>query len=136
VSPRSSFTGARAAAVAAGLDLDVFALPLCFACLGFVAMEVDAGVDEARKEARRMAPDVWAEGLEGPALEALRRACDAGSRDAEAALADVALNGGRSITAREIVLRLATDLHRGTQRELRLEALARPRLAAAPPELN
>ena len=136
MSPRSSFSGVRASAVAAALDLDVFAIPVCFACLGMVAMKVDSGADQARKEARRMAPDIWAEGLEEPALTALARARDAGVDEADAALADVALDGGRSITAREIVLRLATDLHRRTHAELRLEALARPRLAAAPPELN
>ncbi|MGH2934429.1 MAG: hypothetical protein ACRDL2_07945 [Gaiellaceae bacterium] len=48
-----------------------------------------------------MAPILWEEGLREPALAAVRRLGD------EAALADLEGNGGRSRTARAIVMHLA-----------------------------
>ena len=83
-----------------------------------------------------MAPDLWAEGLEEPALAAVRRACKRGVPDAPAALADLERNGGTSPVALAIVRRLAEELSRRTRLELRIEELARGRLPLAPPELN
>jgi hypothetical protein len=103
-------------AVAAVLDLDVATTPICYACLSFVSFPLHDG-DEAcaRREARRVAPDIWNEGLEEPALEALRRAAATGVRNAEAALHDAQANGGRSGVARAIVFRLATQLAERSQ---------------------
>ena len=56
---------------------------------------------ESKADARAMTPQIWEEGLREPALEAVRRFGD------DAALADLEANGGRSATARAIVLYLA-----------------------------
>jgi hypothetical protein len=104
-------TGAEAKELAGRLDLNVHDTPICLACLSFVAVPIGHGDErEARSWARRMAPDLWAEGLEQPVRLALRRARDQGVPGAEAALADVAARGARSVTVREIVLRLGRDL--------------------------
>jgi hypothetical protein len=66
--------------------------------------------DEAGRWARRIARDLWAEGLERPVRLALRRARDAAVPDAEAAIHDVEARGPRSVTVRAIVLRLGSDL--------------------------
>jgi hypothetical protein len=104
-------TGAEAKELAGRLDLNVHDMPICLACLSFVAVPIGHGDErEATSWARRMAPDLWAEGLEQPVRLALRRARDQGVPRAEAALADVAARGARSVTVREIVLRLGRDL--------------------------
>jgi len=80
----------------------------------------------------RMTPWLWDEGLAEHALAAVRRACERGVVDADVALADLELKGGRSTTARSIVRRLAVDLSRRTKNELRLDALgARPSAAGS-----
>jgi len=100
-----------AALLAARLDLDLDDTPICLACLSFVALPLGSGDErEARSWARRMSFDIWAEGLEQPALLALRRARDEGISDAEAGLADVGERGGRSLMAQGIVWHLAGDL--------------------------
>jgi hypothetical protein len=76
----------------ADLGLDVDRVPICQACLCLV---------ETKRDAVKMAPILWDEGLREPALEAVRRLGDA------AALTDLEANGGRSATAREIVFHLA-----------------------------
>ena len=76
----------------AKLGLDVDRLPICQACLCLV---------ESKSDARWMTPQIWEEGLREPALEAVRRLGD------DAALVDLEENGGRSATARAIVLYLA-----------------------------
>jgi len=104
-------TGAAAAELAARLDLNVHDIPICLACLSFVALPIGSGDErEARSWARRMAGDLWAEGLEQPARLALRRAQEAGVPDAEAALANVEAHGPRGVVVREIVLRLGRQL--------------------------
>ena len=80
--------------------------------------------------------DLWEEGLAEQALASVRRACERGLPAAPAALADLELNGGRSVVARLIVQRLAEELSRHARTELRLEAIARNRLPLAPPGLN
>ena len=57
-----------------------------------------------------MSFDIWAEGLEQPALLALRRARDERIPDAEDGLADADENGGRSLMAQAIVWHLGGDL--------------------------
>ena len=122
---------------ARALDLDLGRIRVCFACLSFVSCPLAEGdLDEAKVWARRMTPDLWAEGLAEPALRAVRKARLAGLRYGEECLADLEERGGRSVVARAIVLRLAADLHERTRTEMQLEAAARPRLALAPPEWN
>jgi hypothetical protein len=126
-------------ALVAALDLDVHTVGICHACLSFVSFALDDDDDggvRARREARRMAPDLWDEGLEEPVLTALERARDEGISGAAAALLDARANGGRSDVVRAIVLRLAADLSTRTRREMAIEKRARARLELAPPELN
>jgi hypothetical protein len=104
-------TGAAAAELAARLGLNVHDIPICLACLSFVALPIGSGDErEARSWARRMAGDLWAEGLEQPARRALRRAQEAGVPNAETAIANVEAHGSRGVVVREIVLRLGRDL--------------------------
>jgi len=84
----------------ASLGLDVDRIPICQACLSFVSMSLD-DPREARHWTFQMTPQLWEEGLREPALEAVRRSGDA------AALADLETKGGRSKTARAIVMHLA-----------------------------
>jgi hypothetical protein len=104
-------TGAEAKELAARLDLSVHDTPICLACLSFVAIPIGSGDErEARSWARRMAPDLWVEGLEQPVRLALRRARDAGVPKAAEAIENVELRGPRGVVVREIVLRLAREL--------------------------
>lgn len=95
----------------ADLGLDVDRIPICQACLGFVSMALD-DPKEARRWTFKMTPFIWAEGLREPALEAVRRSGDA------AALADLEANGGRSKTARGIVMHLACQQEERAKRWL------------------
>lgn len=84
---------------------------VCLPCLSFAAFPLDLGDERtARREARRLTPDLWAEGLELPTLLALERARRDGVRDAEEAVEDVRMNGAHSAVVRAIVWRLAVDL--------------------------
>jgi hypothetical protein len=108
-----------ATALAERLDLKLNGLPICYACLGIVAAELDAGDERAvRRELRRMSPDLWAEGLALPARAALERARRRGDPDAAAAIADVERMGGRSRLVHAIVRRLAAELSEQVHREL------------------
>ena len=129
------FPKSRADAFAGVLDLDLDC-GVCYACLGFLALALDADPAEATRQIRWMTPDLWNDGLAEPVLAAVRHAYEAGVRDAEAALADLEQRGGKSAVARSIARRLATELARRTRTELRLETLAREQLRLAPPELN
>lgn len=84
----------------AKLGLDVDRIGICQACLSFVSMSLD-DPKEARHWAFEMTPFLWDEGLREPALEAVRMLGD------HEALADLEANGGRSRTARAIVMHLA-----------------------------
>jgi hypothetical protein len=122
--------------LAARLDVDLDA-PICCACLSFVSFALDDGDPaEIVRQTRRVTADLWHEGLAEVALGAVRRACDRGIPDADAALADLERNAGRNPVARSIVRRLAQELSRRTRAETRLHAMARDRLRLAPPELN
>ena len=126
----------RADALATMLDLDLDG-GICHACLSFVSLALDEGDPlETARQIRRMTPELWDDGLAEPALAAVRRACELGVPDAEAALADLERRCGRSSVARSIVRRLADELSRRTRTEMRLERLARDRLRLAAPELN
>ncbi len=126
----------RADVLTTMLDLDLDA-GICHACLSFVSFALDEGDPlEIARQIRRMTPDLWDDGLAGPALAAVRHVCELGVPDAEAALADLERHRGRSSVARSIVRRLADELSRRARTEMRLETLARDRLRLAAPELN
>jgi hypothetical protein len=92
----------------AALDLDVDRIPICQACLSFVSMPLGHGEErEAKREARKMAPFLWREGLAEPVLEAVRRARDRGVPLAAEVLDELQQGGWQSFVAREIVLHLA-----------------------------
>jgi hypothetical protein len=130
-----AFPRSRADALVAQLELSLDGV--CLACLSFVSFAVETGDPLAvTREVRRMTPDLWYDGLDVKALAAVRRARDRGVPDAAAALGDLERVGFRSGVARAIVRRLGHELAGRAGREQRLEALARPRLRLAPPELN
>jgi hypothetical protein len=130
------FLQRRADAVATMLDLEQDA-SVCRACLSFVSVALDEGdPGEIARQIRRMTPALWDDGLAGPALAAVRRACELGVPDAEAALADLERRRGRNSVARSIVRRLAEELCRRARTEMRVEKVARERLRLAPPELS
>lgn len=92
----------------AALGLDVDRIPICRLCLSFVSMPLGQGDERtARREARKMALDLWQEGLAEPALDAVRRASDRGVPLAAEVLDELEQGGWRSYAAREIVLHLA-----------------------------
>jgi hypothetical protein len=125
------------ASFAAALDLDLDRDGTCFACLSFVSSCLRHGEErEARVWARRVAPTLWAEGLDEPALRAVRKARLAGVRNGEECLADLELRGGFSVVVRAIVLRFGAELAERERREWELTERARPLLALAPPEWN
>lgn len=125
------------ATFAAGLDLDLDRLPVCLACLSFVSAGLREGDErDARSWARRMTPFIWEEGLDEPALQAVREAQLAGVRLADHCLADLEARGGRSVVARAIVLRLAAELAERERIHFELLQRSRPQLLSAPPEWN
>jgi hypothetical protein len=102
----------RARKLAAALDLDVDTLPICHMCLFDVAMAVDHDSEpQIRGALVRITPDLWAEGLEAPAREAVEEARRRGVADADRALADLDAGGARTTVARAIVRRLAEDMN-------------------------
>lgn len=122
---------------AAALDLDLDRDGTCLACLSFVSSCLRAGEErEARVWVRRVTPTLWIEGMDEPALRAVRQARRAGVRLAEACLADLEERGGFSVVARAIVLRLGAELAERERVEWEIYRRALRRLALAPPELN
>ncbi len=112
-------TRAAADALAAQLDLDVDDLAICHACLSFVSFVIDSGDErEVRSWTRRIAPDLWAEGLAEPARMALRRARARGVKDADEAIRLVEERGPRSSVVHAIVHRLAAELSERAERNL------------------
>jgi len=133
---RSRLTPARADRLAELLDV-LLDCGICLACLSFVSMAVDGGdPKDVAREARRMTPYLWDEGLAEPALTAARSAVRAGVPGAEVALADLEANGGRSAVARALVRRLAVELSRQVQAEIRFDERMRQGGPARRPELN
>lgn len=97
-----------ARALATRLDLDLDATGICLACLSFVSMPLGSGNErQARREAVRIAPDLWAEGLEAPLRAALQRARDGGDADAVRALAEVEAFGAGAPIVVPVIERLA-----------------------------
>ena len=118
-------------------DLDVDHIGICQACLSFVSMPLgDGDVKTAKREARTMTPILWEEGLAEPAVAAARRAAAQGVDGAALALIDLERNGGRSATARAIVLHLAAQQDRRSRARLRLIVEARQRMPPVIPEWN
>ena len=100
--------------IAYRLDLDVYEMGICVACLSFVSFAIDGGdARDIRHWTNTMTPDLWADGLEEPARAALQRA------EEYEALADLDRNGSRSNVAKAIVRRLAADLSKRSKRDLR-----------------
>lgn len=131
----ASLSTTRVRAFVAQLDLSLAGV--CLACLSFVSFAVDDGDErDIVRQVRVMAPYLWEDGLDVQALAAVRAACEHGIRDGPLCLADLESRGAGSPVAREIVRRLAYLLVIETATQTKLEALARPRLALAPPELN
>jgi hypothetical protein len=110
---------AAADAFAAQLDLDVDDLAICHACLSFVAFAIDSGDErEVMSWTRRIAPDLWAEGLAEPVRMALRRARERGVADVEDAIRLVEEKGPRNQVVWAIVRRLASELSARAQGDL------------------
>jgi len=131
----AALSATRARAFVAQLELTLAGV--CLACLSFVSFPLDDGDErEVGRQVRAMTPWLWADGLDAQALAAVRAACKRGIRDGPAALAELESLGARSAVAREVVRRLASMLVAQERRDRRLEALARPRLPLAAPELN
>lgn len=90
------------------LELDLYAAGVCLPCLTFVAFPLDSGDERtARREARTLAPDLWAEGLELTTMVALETARRNGVARATEAIEEVRRDGCRSAVVRAIVWRLA-----------------------------
>ena len=113
--------------LAAALDLDVYEVGICHACLSFVSFPLDAG--DNRKVAgavRSFAPILWEEGLALPLQRALELARRCGVEGADAAIADVARQGCRAPIVGAAIRVLAAELTRRTRQELEREGLLRP----------
>jgi hypothetical protein len=105
--------------LATQLDLDVDEVGICHACLSFVSFpQRDGDERETRRATNEFAPILWDEGLEAPVRAALERARAAGVTQAEAASRDIDARGGRSITVKAIVRKLAADLWERSQGNL------------------
>lgn len=93
------------------LELDLFSSGVCLPCLTFVAFPLDSGDDaEARREAHRLAPELWADGLGLATVLALEEAKRRGVAGAREAVADVNQRGPRSKVVEAIVWRLAEQM--------------------------
>jgi hypothetical protein len=115
----AAISAQAAVELAAQLDLDVDEVGICHACLSVVSFPLRAGDErETRRATNEFAPMLWDEGLEAPVRKALERARAAGVADADAAARDIEARGGRSITVKAIVRRLAADLWERSQGDL------------------
>ncbi|HET7573034.1 MAG TPA: hypothetical protein VFJ77_10265 [Gaiellaceae bacterium] len=125
------------ASFAAALDLDLDRDGTCLACLSFVSSCLREGDErEARVWVRRVTPTLWIEGMDRPALRAVRKAARAGVRHGEECLADLEERGGFSVVARAIVLRLGGELAERERVEFEIYRRGLPPLELARPELN
>jgi hypothetical protein len=96
------------------LELDVMTAGVCLPCLTFVAFPLDFGDERrARREARKLAPVLWKEGLELALVLALESAKRDGVAGASAAIDDVQVRGPRSSVVEAAVWRLAEQLVEG-----------------------
>lgn len=110
--------------------------PICLACLAFVAHELESSPQALTGAARRIAQEMWHEGLAEVARRALLPLADRDEADACAALADLEERRGRSVVARAIVIRLARLLDEDARRHAALVRRARERAEGVVPELN
>ena len=93
------------------LELDVMTSGVCLACLTFVAFPLDSGDErEARREARKLTPILWDEGLELTVLVALESAKRDGIIGAAEAIDAVRRLGARAPVVEMVVWRLAEQL--------------------------
>jgi hypothetical protein len=93
------------------LELDLTSSGVCLPCLTLVAFPLDSGDERrARREARRLAPELWADGLELTTVLALETARRDGVEGAGEALDDVKRLGHRSVVVEAIVWRLAEQM--------------------------
>lgn len=93
------------------LELDVMTAGICLPCLTFVAFPLDSGDErKARREARKLAPVLWEEGLEPVVMRALEKAQRDGLPGASEAIEAVRRQGARSLVVEAIVWRLAEQL--------------------------
>ena len=86
---------------------------MCLPCLTYVAFPLDLGDErKARREARRLAPELWADGLEFEltTMLALENARRDGVVGANEALVEVDRLGPRSAVVEAIVWRLAEQM--------------------------
>lgn len=96
------------AALVDRLELDIWTAGVCLPCLTFVAFPLDSGKEaEARREARRLGPELWADGLDTSTTRMLERARRRRVPGAAEAILDVRRNGARSVVAKAIVWHLA-----------------------------
>jgi hypothetical protein len=103
--------GDAVAELVSGLELDFMSSGVCLLCLTFVAFPLDLGdVRTARREARKLAPVMWEEGLDLAAMLALENANRDGLPHAQDALEDVSRDGARSAVAGAILWRLAEGM--------------------------
>lgn len=121
------FPEARAAALAEALELPEEP-QVCYACLSFVIFSLDGDDErETRRQLRRITQDLWHEGLDDIAFEAVEDARERGLPDAAAALRDLEQRAGRSEVARAIARRLAAEVGRRERLSMRVEGAARDR---------
>ena len=93
------------------LELDVMTAGICLPCLTFVAFPLDSGDErQARREARKLTPVLWDEGLELAVLIALESARRDGVTGATEAIEDVGRRGHHWPVVGAIVWRLAQQL--------------------------
>ena len=98
----------RGEGIAERLELDLLSSGVCLPCLTFIAFPLDSGDEaEARREARRLVPELWADGLELTTRLALETASRDGVDGADEALDEVNRLGPRSRVVEAIVWRLA-----------------------------
>ena len=98
----------RGEGIAERLELDLLSSGVCLPCLTFIAFPLDSGDEaEARREARRLVPELWADGLELTTRLALETASRDGVAGADEALDVVNRLGPRSRVVEAIVRRLA-----------------------------
>ena len=94
--------------LADALQLELYSAGVCLACLTFAAFPLDSGDERtARREARKLASDLWAEGLELTTMVALETAKRDGVEGAGDAVEEVRRDGWRSAVVHAIVWRLA-----------------------------
>jgi hypothetical protein len=113
--------------LAAALDLDVYEVGICHACLCFVSFPLDAGDErEVARAVREFAPILWEDGLALPLQAALERARRHGVAGAAAAIADVERSGPRAPIVSAVIRTLAADLTRRTREALEREGVLAP----------